>query len=94
MVRREGGTSFLLLFRPLDDQLPNDFNAEQDCLFCLNRQEYLGSKKVSSRNNDHQHHLIKETIGDDDENAPLDLSLKSTTNHSPLLTANHRSNVK
>ncbi|CAF1554813.1 unnamed protein product, partial [Adineta steineri] len=30
----------------------------------------------------------------DDENAPLDLSLKSTTNNSPLITSNNRTNVK
>lgn len=40
------------------------------------------------------HHLIPETIIDDDENAPLDLSLKSTTNNSPLVTPNNRNSVK
>jgi hypothetical protein len=50
-------------------------------LFCHNRQEYLGNKKS-----------IQQI--DDDENAPLDLSLKSTPNKSPLITSNNRTNVK
>ncbi|UJR22348.1 hypothetical protein I4U23_025410 [Adineta vaga] len=83
------------LFQEKDDeQIPNDFNPDQECLFCLNRQEYLGNKKLTNRNNDHQHHFIKESIVDDEENAPLDLSLKSTSNHSPLITSNHRANIK
>ncbi|CAF1549164.1 unnamed protein product, partial [Adineta steineri] len=81
------------LFNQTDDeQIPNDFNPEQGCLFCINRQEYLGSKKINNRINEH-HHSIKEAIVNDDENAPLDLSLKSTTNNSPLITSNNRTNV-
>jgi hypothetical protein len=73
------------LFNQSDEQIPIDFNPHQACLFCLNRQEYLGSKKLD-------HHLISETIpNDDDENAPLDLSLKSK---SPIITSNNRTNVK
>ncbi|CAF0769007.1 unnamed protein product [Adineta ricciae] len=60
-----------------EEQVPVDFNADQECLFCLNRQEYLGK-----------------TVIDDEENAPLDLSLKSTASHPPLITSNHRTNVK
>ncbi|CAF1648824.1 unnamed protein product [Adineta ricciae] len=77
-----------------EEQVPVDFNADQECLFCLNRQEYLGSKKHLSRSNEHPHHFIKETVIDDEENAPLDLSLKSTASHPPLITSNHRTNVK
>ena len=32
---------FLLI---LDEQIPVDFNPNQACLFCHNRQEYLGNK--------------------------------------------------
>jgi len=82
------------LFNQTDDeQIPIDFNPNQGCLFCHNRQEYLENKKLNNRINEH-HHSITETILDDDENAPLDLSLKSTTNKSPLITSNNRANVK
>jgi hypothetical protein len=64
----------------LDEQIPIDFNPNQECLFCHNREEYLGNQKSNHRTNEHF---------DDDENAPLDLSLKSTTtNKSPLMTSN------
>lgn len=82
----------MFFFRLLDEeQVPNDFSPDQGCLFCINRQEYLGNKRI----NEH-HHSIQETIIDDDENAPLDLSLKPTTtnNKSPLITSNNRTNIK
>lgn len=48
-------------------RIPDDFNPDQACLFCVNREEYLPKK--------HPH-----IIEIEDENSPLDLSLKSTTN--------------
>ncbi|CAF4733634.1 unnamed protein product, partial [Rotaria sp. Silwood2] len=76
----------------LDGRIPIDFNPKQECLFCINRQEYHGNKKANNQINEH-HHSITETIIDDDENAPLDLSLKSTTNNSSLIIPNNRTNV-
>ncbi len=67
------------LFNQIDEQIPIDFNFNQTCLFCYNRQEYLENKKSISNI-------------DDDENAPLDLSLKSNSNQSS--NNNHRTNVK
>ncbi|CAF3664455.1 unnamed protein product [Rotaria sp. Silwood1] len=82
------------LFNQTDDeQIPIDFNPEQECLFCINRQEYLGNKKANNQINEY-HHSLTETIIDDDENAPLDLSLKPTTNNSSLITSNSRTNIK
>ncbi|CAF3448779.1 unnamed protein product, partial [Rotaria sp. Silwood2] len=81
------------LFNQTDDgRIPIDFNPKQECLFCINRQEYHGNKKANNQINEH-HHSITETIIDDDENAPLDLSLKSTTNNSSLIIPNNRTNV-
>ncbi|CAF5103515.1 unnamed protein product, partial [Rotaria magnacalcarata] len=76
-----------------DERIPTDFNPEQECLFCVNRQEYLGKKKSKNQINEY-HHSLSETAIDDDENAPLDLSLKTTTNNSPLISSNNRTNVK
>ncbi|CAF0893609.1 unnamed protein product [Rotaria sordida] len=76
-----------------DERIPIDFNPEQECLFCINRQEYLNNKKRNNQINEH-HHPITETIIDDDENAPLDLSLKSSTNNLSLITSNSRTNIK
>ncbi len=45
---------------------PIDFDPNQVCLFCLNRQECLSNKN----------HI--DPIVNEDENSPLDLSLKST----------------
>lgn len=62
-----------------DDKSPiTDFDPDQSCLFCLNRQELLANRKSTSRTT---------LFIDDDENAPLDLSIKSNSNPS-------RSNVK
>jgi hypothetical protein len=68
-----------------NDDIPVDFNPNEVCLFCHNRQEYLGNKKSIP-------HIINNN--DDDENAPLDLSLKSTPIKSPLITSTNRTNVK
>ncbi|CAM4919173.1 unnamed protein product [Rotaria socialis] len=76
-----------------DERIPIDFNPEQECLFCVNRHEYLGKKKSKNQINEY-HHSLSETAIDDDENAPLDLSLKTTTNNSPLISSNTRTNVK
>ena len=65
----------------ISEQLPVDFNPNQACLFCQNRQDYSGKKKSIP-------------AIDDDENAPLDLSLKSTPNKSPSIPANNRTNAK
>ena len=74
-----------------DEPMPVDFNPNQGCLFCLNRQEYIGSKKRMHRVNEH-HHPMVERLLNDDENAPLDLSLKATP--STHATSSHRNNVK
>jgi hypothetical protein len=84
----------LFCFCSLDEQIPSDFNPDQGCLFCINRQEYSGNKKLNNRINEH-YHSINEISIDDDENAPLDLSLKTTTtNNSPVITSNNRTYVK
>lgn len=50
------------------DDEPIDFDPDQACLFCVNRRECLGSKNHA------------DPIVNEDENSPLDLSLKSTVN--------------
>ncbi len=57
----------------LDERTPNDFNSNQICLFCINRQEYLDTTHSWS-NEDTDLYINNE------ENSPLDLSLKSTPN--------------
>lgn len=56
-------------FKQIDgyEEIPSDFNPDENCLFCLTRQESSPS--------------IKQPILNDDENSPLDLSLKSTSNY-------------
>ena len=83
----------MLLYFILDEHIPTDFNPYQECLFCVNRQEYLGNKKRINQINEH-HYSITETLIDDDENAPLDLSLKSTSNTSSFITSNNRTSLK
>ena len=51
-----------------------DFDPQQTCLFCVNRQEYHGQNKNLHRTVDQS-----PLIYDDDENAPLDLSIKSNS---------------
>jgi hypothetical protein len=88
---------FFIYLIILDEQIPIDFNPNEECLFCHNRQEYLENKKTIHRINEHHHHhsIIEPILNDDDENAPLDLSLKSTSiNKSPLITSNNRANIK
>lgn len=76
---------FILL---LDETIPVDFNSNQTCLFCFNRKEYLDNQKSIHRTVEYPQSMI-----DDDENAPLDLSLKSTT-QTTTTTNNSRTNIK
>jgi len=58
------------------EEIPIDFNPNQSCLFCINRQEYL-------INQDKTHLWLNEDTDlyvNNEENSPLDLSLKSTPN--------------
>lgn len=64
----------------LDEQIPVDFNPNQTCLFCLNRQEYFSIKKIHHNKTNVCVNEDTEPIINDEENSPLDLSLKSTSN--------------
>lgn len=67
-----------------------DFNPNETCLFCLNRKEYLANQKSTHRINEYPQSII-----DEDENAPLDLSLKSTNNTNNISISNtSRTNIK
>jgi hypothetical protein len=56
---------------------PIDFNPNQSCLFCINRREYLSNKKIQHVKT---HLRLNDERVDDNENSPLDLSLKLTPN--------------
>ncbi len=59
-----------LFFRFLldEEKIPIDFDPNQICLFCINRQECLSNTNLT------------DSFVNEDENSPLDLSLKSTSN--------------
>jgi hypothetical protein len=63
------------------EEIPIDFNPNQSCLFCINRHEYLSSKKINQNKTNSWLNENTDPIINDDENSPLDLSLKSTSNH-------------
>lgn len=50
------------------DDAASDFDPNENCQFCLSRQESSSSS-------------AKQPVSNDDENSPLDLSLKSTSNY-------------
>ena len=61
------------------EKIPNDFDPNSNCLFCINRQEcshgHQPPTNLSLNNYTHPNEA-----NDDDENYPLDLSLKTTSN--------------
>jgi hypothetical protein len=68
------------LFLLDEEKIPIDFNPNQTCLFCINRQEYFSTKNLNQNNTNLWFNDDADPLINEDENSPLDLSLKSTAN--------------
>ncbi len=68
------------LFLLDEEKIPIDFNPNQTCLFCINRQEYFSPKNLNQNNTNLWFNDDADPLINEDENSPLDLSLKSTAN--------------